>query len=99
MTRRARLQLFRVDQESRKRRAGLPLISSASLALRASPNRKLTRLVSHQAIRASRAKLNGLNPEAYLAYAIDQLARGHLASRLAELLPWNCKDAFEARTG
>ena len=43
------------------------------------------------------AKLNGVNPEAYLAYAIDQLARGHLASRLGELLPWNCKDAVAAR--
>jgi len=43
------------------------------------------------------AKLNGLNPEAYLAYAIDQLARGHLTSRLSELLPWNCKDAVAAR--
>ena len=43
------------------------------------------------------AKLNGLNPEAYLAHAIDQLARGHLASRLSELLPWNCKDAVAAR--
>jgi len=44
------------------------------------------------------AKLNGLNPEAYLAHAIDQLARGHLASRLSELLPWNCKDAVASRT-
>ena len=43
------------------------------------------------------AKLNGVNPEAYLAYAIDQLARGHLASRLSELLPWNCKDAVAAK--
>jgi hypothetical protein len=42
--------------------------------------------------------LNGLNPEAYLSYTIDQLARGHLASRLSELLPWNCKNAVEAST-
>ena len=42
------------------------------------------------------AKLNGLNPEAYLAHAINQLARGHLASRLSELLPWNCKNAVAA---
>ena len=33
------------------------------------------------------AKLNGLDPEAYLAHAIGQLARGHLATRLSELLP------------
>ena len=43
------------------------------------------------------AKLNGLNPEAYLAYAIDHLARGQLASRLSELLPWNCKNAVAAQ--
>ena len=42
------------------------------------------------------AKLNGLNPEAYLAYVIDLLARGHLTTRLAELLPWNCKDRVSA---
>ncbi len=43
------------------------------------------------------AKLNGLNPEIYLAYAIDRLACGHLATRLSELLPWNCKDALAAK--
>ena len=42
------------------------------------------------------AKLNGLNPEAYLAYVINQLARGHLATRLAELLPWICKNRVSA---
>ena len=42
------------------------------------------------------AKLNGLNPEAYLAYVIDQLARGHLITKLAELLPWNCRDRVSA---
>jgi transposase len=35
------------------------------------------------------AKLNGLNPEAYLATVLDQMARGYPNSRLAELLPWN----------
>jgi transposase len=35
------------------------------------------------------AKLNGLDPEAYLADAIDRLARGHPINRLDELLPWN----------
>lgn len=43
------------------------------------------------------AKLNGLNPEAYLAHVIDRLAKGHLASRLADLLPWNCKDDIANR--
>ena len=36
------------------------------------------------------AKLNGLDPEAYLANIIDRMAKGHPASRLAELLPWSC---------
>jgi transposase len=35
------------------------------------------------------AKLNGLDPEAYLANVIDRMASGHLINRLAELLPWN----------
>jgi transposase len=35
------------------------------------------------------AKLNGLDPEGYLADIIDRMARGHPINRLAELLPWN----------
>ena len=34
---------------------------------------------------------NGLDPEAYLANTIDRMAKGHLAHRLKELLPWNWK--------
>jgi hypothetical protein len=35
------------------------------------------------------ARLNDLNPEAYLADIIDRLAKGHLSAKLDELLPWN----------
>jgi hypothetical protein len=35
------------------------------------------------------ARLNGLDPEAYLADVIARLAQGHPINRLAELLPWN----------
>jgi transposase len=35
------------------------------------------------------AKLNGLDPEAYLANVIDRMAKGHPINRLSELLPWN----------
>ena len=35
------------------------------------------------------AKLNGLDPEAYLADIIDRMAKGHPINRLSELLPWN----------
>jgi len=35
------------------------------------------------------AKLNGLDPEAYLADVIDRMAKGHPINRLTELLPWN----------
>lgn len=37
---------------------------------------------------AQSAKLNGLNPHAYLAGILDVLARGHSNSRLADLTPW-----------
>lgn len=40
------------------------------------------------------AKLNGLNPEAYLATVLDRMARGHTNHRLAELLPWNMKPSL-----
>jgi transposase len=35
------------------------------------------------------AKLNRLDPEAYLADVIDRMAKNHSISRLSELLPWN----------
>ncbi|HEY8610086.1 MAG TPA: IS66 family transposase [Roseomonas sp.] len=38
---------------------------------------------------AETAKLNGLDPEAYIAAVLDRLAHGHPISRLDELLPWN----------
>src|SRR5918997_1377875 len=40
---------------------------------------------------AETAKLNGLNPEAYIAAVLGRLAHGHPISRLDELLPWNFK--------
>jgi transposase len=42
------------------------------------------------------AKLNGLDPEAYLATVLDRLARGHLNTRLADLLPWNLQPQLAA---
>lgn len=40
---------------------------------------------------AETAKLNGLDPEAYITAVLDRLARGHPITRLDELLPWNFK--------
>jgi hypothetical protein len=35
------------------------------------------------------AKLDGLDPEAYLAHVIDRMVKGHPINRLNELLSWN----------
>ena len=40
---------------------------------------------------AETAKLNGLDPEAYIAAVLDRLARGHTINRLDDLLPWNIR--------
>ncbi len=40
---------------------------------------------------AETAKLNGLDPEAYIAAILDRLAHDHLIGRLDELLPWSFK--------
>jgi transposase len=42
------------------------------------------------------AKLNGLDPEAYLATVLDRLAHGHLNTRLEQLLPWNIQPELAA---
>jgi transposase len=34
------------------------------------------------------AKLNGLNPEAYLRDTLTRIAHGHPINRIAELMPW-----------
>ena len=39
------------------------------------------------------AKLNGLDPEAYIAQVIDRMAKGHASKQLNTLLPWNFKVA------
>jgi hypothetical protein len=35
------------------------------------------------------AKLNGLNPEAYLKTTRARIADGHPINRIGELMPWN----------
>jgi transposase len=40
---------------------------------------------------AETAKLNGLDPEAYIAAVLDRMARGQPINRLDELLPWNLR--------
>ncbi len=40
---------------------------------------------------AETAKLNGLDPEAYIATILDRMACGQPINRLDELLPWNLR--------
>jgi hypothetical protein len=42
------------------------------------------------------AKLNALDPEAYVATVLDCLARGHLSTRLEDLLPWSLQPQLAA---
>ena len=39
------------------------------------------------------AKLNGLDPETYIAAVIDRMAKGHLNNALDALLPWNFRSS------
>ena len=41
------------------------------------------------------AKMNGLDPQAYLADVLDRI-HDHKINRLHELLPWNCAPTAEA---
>ena len=43
------------------------------------------------------AKLNGLDPQAWLADVIDRMATGHPNNRLAELLPWHWQPQITRR--
>jgi transposase len=45
---------------------------------------------------AETAKLNGHNPEAYITTVLDRIAKGHLASTIDDLLPWNLTQANQA---
>ncbi len=45
---------------------------------------------------AETAKLNGLDPEAYITAVLDRMARGQPINRLNELLPWNFQPERQA---
>jgi hypothetical protein len=38
--------------------------------------------------RLDTAKLNGVNPEAYLKNTLTKIAEGHPINRIVELMPW-----------
>jgi hypothetical protein len=63
-------------------------------------------LIEHGFRRSSRddptvlesAKLNGLDPEAWLTDVIVRMAKGHPVNRLSELLPWHWQNQIASLT-
>ena len=43
------------------------------------------------------AKLNGVEPHAWLRNTLEKMVRGHAMSRLDELLPWRAKTSVPKR--
>jgi len=43
------------------------------------------------------ARLNGVNPEAYLCDILTKIAAGHTINRIDELLPWRMATATETQ--
>ncbi len=43
------------------------------------------------------ARLNGLNPEAYLKDILTRIAEGHPINRIDELMPWRMISATDPR--
>lgn len=37
------------------------------------------------------AKINGVNPQEWLADVLDRIDNGHPINRIDELIPWNCR--------
>jgi transposase len=42
------------------------------------------------------AKLNGVNPQAYLTDTLSRIAAGHPISRISELMPWTFQSSDTA---
>lgn len=43
------------------------------------------------------ARVNGLEPHAYLLYLLEELPKAATAEALESLLPWNAKPALQVR--
>lgn len=45
------------------------------------------------------AKLNGVNPEAYLKHTLAKIAEGHPINKIDQLMPWQMSSSAADRPG
>lgn len=85
--------IYRTDKLRAKGEGGdtSPLIRSSISKARTPSSRARTAAPKNRAVVASlieTCKLDGVDPQAYMADVLVKIVNGHLASKLDDLMPW-----------